>query len=239
VHARTDDGLPTWEVETFRRIKQEIAARCPVLINWSTGGMGPMESRVQHVLQLRPHIAALNMGSMNYAKWRKDRKDFAFNFVFANPFQDILAFARAISEAGAKPELECFDTGHVASEEVLSDLGLLAAPHHYSFIMGVLGGIPATARHLAFQSENVPKGSRWKVIGISREQWPLAMAALSLGGDVRVGLEDNFYLPDGQMARSNGDLVAAAVKLVALSGRSVATREETIAALWPSGGGNF
>ena len=239
VHARTDDGLPTWEVETFRKIQQEITARCPVLINWSTGGMGPMESRVQHVLQLKPHIAALNMGSMNYAKWRKDKKDFAFNFVFANPFQDILAFARAINEAGAKPELECFDTGHVASAEVLADLGLLAAPHHYSFIMGVLGGIPATARHLAFQAQNIPPGSRWKVIGISREQWPLAMAALSLGGDVRVGLEDNFYLPDGQMARSNGDLVEAAVKLVGLSGRGVATRDEVRAALWPNGGGNF
>jgi 3-keto-5-aminohexanoate cleavage enzyme len=239
VHARTDDGLPTWDVEVFRAIKTEIEARCPVLINWSTGGMGPMESRVQHVLQLRPHIAALNMGSMNYAKWRKDRREFAFNFVFANPFQDIIAFARAIQEAGAKPELECFDTGHVASAEVLVDLGLLEAPHHYSFIMGVLGGIPATARHLGFQAQNVPPGSRWKVIGISRDQWPLAMAALSLGGDVRVGLEDNFYLPDGQMARSNGDLVETAVKLAGLSGRSVATLDETRAALWPAGGGNF
>jgi 3-keto-5-aminohexanoate cleavage enzyme len=239
VHARTDDGLPTWEVETFRRIKAEIEARCPVLINWSTGGMGPMESRVQHVLQLRPHIAALNMGSMNYAKWRKDKKDFAFNFVFANPFADILGFARAIQEAGAKPELECFDTGHVASAEVLVDLGLLDAPHHYSFILGVLGGIKASARHLAFQAENVPAGSRWKVIGISREQWPLAMAALALGGDVRVGLEDNFYLPGGEMARSNGELVAAAVEMVKLSGRSVATRDEARQLLWPNGGGNF
>jgi uncharacterized protein (DUF849 family) len=238
IHARTDDGLPTWDVDTFRRIKDEVAARSPVLINWSTGGLGPMESRVAH-LALRPAIAALNMGSMNYAKWRKDKKDFAFNFVFQNPFHDIIAFAKAIREAGAKPELECFDTGHTASAEVLADLGLLDAPHHYSFIMGVLGGIPATARHLAFQAQNTPPGSRWKVIGISRDQWPLAMAALSLGGDVRVGLEDNFYLPNGDMARSNGDLVDAAVALVKLSGRSVATRAETTAILWPNGGGNF
>ena len=104
--------------------------------------------------------------------------------------------------------------------------------------MGVLGGIKATARHLAFQADNVPAGSRWKVIGISREQWPLAMAALALGGDVRVGLEDNFYLPDGEMAKSNGDLVAAAAALVKLSGRSVATLEETKQLLWPNGGMN-
>lgn len=239
IHARTDDGLPTWDVDTFRRIKDAVVERCPVLINWSTGGMGPMENRVQHVVQLKPHIAALNMGSMNYAKWRKDKKEFAFNFVFANPFQDIVAFAKAIRDAGAKPELECFDTGHVASAEPLADLGLLDGPHHYSFIMGVMGGIPASARHLAFQAQNVPAGSRWKVIGISREQWPLAMAALSLGGDVRVGLEDNFYLPDGEMARSNGDLVEAAIKLVKLSGRSVATRDDARQILWPNGGGNF
>jgi 3-keto-5-aminohexanoate cleavage enzyme len=208
-----------------------------VLINWSTGGAGPMTERVSH-LALRPHIAALNMGSMNYAKWSEHKKQFAFNFVFANSFDDILGFARAMKEHGAKPEMECFDVGHTASHRVLADLGLLEAPYHFSFIMGVLGGIPATARHLAFQAEQVPAGSRWKVIGISRDQWPLAMAALALGGDVRVGLEDNFYLPDGEMARSNGELVAAAVELVRLSGRSAATVGEARQLLWPQGGGN-
>src|SRR5262245_14114212 len=119
VHARTDEGMPSWDVEVFRRIQAEIRARCPVLLNWSTGGVGPMEGRVQHVLQLRPDIAALNMGSMNYAKWRKDKQEFAFKFIFANDFTDIIAFARAMKEAGAKPEMECFDTGHAASAEVL------------------------------------------------------------------------------------------------------------------------
>ena len=197
-----------------------------------------MTSRVKH-LETRPHIAALNMGSMNYSKWKKETKQFAFNFVFANSFDDIIAFAKAIREAGAKPEMECFDTGHTASHAVLADLGLLDEPYHFSFIMGVLGGIPATARHLAFQASNIPPASRWKVIGISREQWPLAMAALGLGGDVRVGLEDNFYLPSGEMARSNGELVDAAAQLVRLSGRKVASLEETKRLLWPDGGGNF
>src|SRR5262249_31207757 len=148
------------------------------------------------------------------------------------------AFARAMKETGAKPEMECFDTGHLHSHTVLADMGLLARPYHFSFIMGVLGGIRATARHLAFQAENVPAGSRWKVIGISRDQWPLAMAALALGGDVRVGLEDNFYLPSGEMASSNGDLVAAAVGLAKLSGRAVASLDETKQLLWPDGGMN-
>jgi 3-keto-5-aminohexanoate cleavage enzyme len=237
VHARTDAGAPTWDPAVFAAIMAETKNRCPVLINWSTGGAGPMTDRVQH-LATRPHIAALNMGSMNYAKYRPHKQDFAFKFVFANSFDDILAFARAIRDAGAKAEMECFDTGHVHSHTVLEDLGLIDRPYHFSFIMGVLGGIPATARHLAFQASNVPAGSRWKVIGISRDQWPLCMAALALGGDVRVGLEDNFYLPDGAMATSNGALVEAAAAMVRLSGREVATVDDARALLWPAGGAN-
>lgn len=235
IHGREDDGTPSWDVEVFRRYHARIKEVCPeVLINWSTGGAGAMEDRVQHVLQVPPDVAALNMGSMNYAKWRRDKKDFAFKFIFANDFSDIIAFAEAMKKVGAKPEMECFDTGHVASHEVLEDLGLLAKPYHFSFIMGVMGGIPATAKHLAFQASNVPEGSRWKVIGISRDQWRLCMAALSLGGDVRVGLEDNFYLPNGEMARSNGELVAEVARMVRMSGREAASAAETRAALWPS-----
>jgi uncharacterized protein (DUF849 family) len=232
IHARTDAGAPSWDPEVFAAIKREVEERCPVLINWSTGGAGPMKDRVAHLAATKPHIAALNMGSMNYAKWRSKTSSFAFKFVFENSFDDIIAFAKAIKECGAKPELECFDTGHVYSYKVLEDMELLEKPYHFSFIMGVLGGIPASSRHLAFQAENIPADSRWKVIGISRDQWPLCMAALSLGGDIRVGLEDNFYLPSGQMAESNGQLVDAAANLVALSGRSVASVEETKQILW-------
>ncbi len=237
IHARNDDGSPTWSKDVFAKIMAETKARSPVMINWSTGGAGPMLERVNHLAQ-RPHVAALNMGSMNYAKWNAAKKQFAFQFIFNNSFDDILAFARAMKEHNVKPEMECFDTGQTNSHKVLADLGLLEAPFHFSFIMGVMGGIPASARHLAFQAEQVPPGSRWKVIGISREQWPLAMAALSLGGDLRVGLEDNFYLPSGEMAKSNGELVGAAAQLVKLSGRSVASVEEAKALLWPRGGHN-
>jgi 3-keto-5-aminohexanoate cleavage enzyme len=237
IHARNDDGSPTWSKDVFAQIMAETKKRSPVMINWSTGGMGPMLDRVAHLAQ-RPHVAALNMGSMNYAKWNDVKKQFAFNFVFTNSFDDVIAFARAMKENNVKAEMECFDVGHTNSHRVLADLELIEAPFHFSFIMGVLGGIPATARHLAFQAEQIPPGSRWKVIGISREQWPLAMAALSLGGDVRVGLEDNFYLPNGEMAKSNGELVASAVELVKLSGRSVATVDEAKQLLWPNGGGN-
>ncbi len=115
IHARNDEGAPSWDPAVFAAIKSEVEERCPVLINWSTGGAGPMKDRVAHLAATKPHIAALNMGSMNYAKWRTKTQNFAFKFVFANSFDDIIAFAKAIEEWGSKPELGGCDTGHVAS----------------------------------------------------------------------------------------------------------------------------
>ena len=143
--------------------------------------------------------------------------------MFANPFDEIIALLEAMNELGIKPEHECFDVGHVGSLAPLVDMGVLHPPLHVSCVMGVTGGIPPTARNLALMADNVPAGSHWGVIGISRVQWMLVAASLTLGGSVRVGLEDNFYLPDGTMARSNGDLVAKARQLTEDVGRRAAT----------------
>ncbi len=227
IHAREDDGQPTYSAQRYRAIAAAIGEACPILLNFSTGAIGmPIEDRVAHIVEVRPHIGALNMGSMNYAKYSEKRRDFVFEFVFSNPFHEIIWLLRKMNESGVKPELECFDTGHVASAGPLLHMEVLRPPLDFSLIMGVDGGIPATARHLAFQAQNLPAGSTWKVIGISRDQWMLAGAALSLGGHVRIGLEDNFYLPDGEMARSNGDLVAQAATMARSVGREVATVDE-------------
>ena len=232
VHARNDDGSPTYSVDRFRAIEQAIREACPVLLNFSTGAIGlPMAERVAHVTEIRPHIGALNMGSLTYAKYSPKRKAFVFDFVFANPFADIIYLLEKMNDSGVKPELECFDTGHVSSVAPLLDMGVLRPPLDFSFIMGVDGGIAATTKHLAFQADNAPKGSTWKVIGISRDQWMLCAGALSLGGHVRVGLEDNFYLPNGEMARSNGDLVAKAAEMARSVGREVASVEAARAIL--------
>ncbi len=130
-------------------------------------------------------------------------------------------------EYGIRPEHECFDSGHVASLDPLLDMGLLKPPLQVSFVMGVTGGIRPTARNVAHMAEQVPDvPHQWGVIGISRAQWGLLAAALSLGGNVRVGLEDNFYLPSGEMARSNGELVARAARMAADAGRRLATVSE-------------
>jgi uncharacterized protein (DUF849 family) len=166
------------------------------------------------------------MGSMNYAKYSKKRKDFVFKTVFQNPFDEIIEFLTAMRELGIKPEHECFDLGHVGSVYPLMDMGVLDAPLHVDCVMGVVGGVRPTARNLAAMAAEVPDGSHWGVIGISREQWMLVAAALTLGGSIRVGLEDNFYLPNGEMARSNGDLIAKARQMTEDAGRRPATVDE-------------
>lgn len=233
IHARTPDGTPSYEIEDFRAITEAIREQAgDLIINYSTGAIGvSVEKRLAYLRELRPDVAALNMGSLNYAKYSRSRKQFVFDTVFTNPFSEIIELLRAMNELGIKPEHECFDIGHIGSLEPLVDMGVLHAPLHVDCVMGVVGGIPPTARNLAAMVDNIPSGSHWAVIGISRRQWTLISAALALGGSIRVGLEDNFYLPDGEMARSNGELVAKAREMVVNAGRRPATASEARALL--------
>ncbi len=230
IHARRPDGTPSYEVEDFMAIRDAIVSEVGdrAIINFSTGAVGvPVAKRIAYLEACRPEVAALNMGSMNYAKYSRSRKGFVFRFVFANPFEEIIELLEAMRRLRIKPEHECFDLGHVGSLDPLVDMGLLEAPLHADFVMGVVGGVPATARNLAAMADNMPAISHhWAVIGISRDQWMLVAAALTLGGSVRVGLEDNFYLPDGEMARSNGELIAKARQMTEEVGRRPATVEE-------------
>src|ERR687890_736370 len=157
IHARKPDGTPSYEVEDFRAITEAITAEVDVVVNYSTGALGvPVDQRVAYLRELRPDVAALNMGSMNYAKYSRSRRDFVFALVFANPFDEILALLEAMNELGIKPEHECFDLGHVGSLEPLVHKGVLAPPLHVSCVMGVLGGVPPTARNLAAMVDNLP-----------------------------------------------------------------------------------
>ena len=233
IHARYNDGTPSFRIEEYRDIVLAILEAAPdLVINLSTGAIGiPIEERVHQITALKPELGALNMGSMNYAKYSSKRKSIVFDFVFSNPFGEIVYLLEQMNGAGVKPECECFDTGHIGNVLPLIDMGLMRSPIQFSLILGVLGGAPADARTLAHMASLLPEPCTWEVIAISRKQWEMVAAASSLGGNVRVGLEDNFYLPTGEMASSNGDLVAAAAKLVELSGRSVATPAEARAAL--------
>jgi 3-keto-5-aminohexanoate cleavage enzyme len=236
IHARKPDGTPSYEVEDFAAITHAIRAEVgdEVIVNFSTGTIGvPVAKRIAYLRECRPEVAALNMGSLNYAKYSRSRKAFVFDMVFANPFTEIIELLEAMNELGIKPEHECFDVGHVGSLAPLIDMGVLHAPLHVDCVMGVVGGIPPSARNLAAMVDNIPlqasaspRKSHWAVIGISRDQWMLVGAALSLGGSIRVGLEDNLYLPDGRMASSNGELIAKARQMTEDVGRRPATVAE-------------
>lgn len=233
IHARKPDGTPSYEVEDFKAITEAILAEVgDVIINYSTGAIGiPIEKRIEYLRECRPDVAALNMSSMNYAKYSSRRKDFVFKAVFENSFDTIIEFLTAMRDLGIKPEHECFDAGHVANLDPLIDMGLLErTPLQISLVMGVNGGIRPTPRNVGFMADQIPGGAeggnQWQVIGISRDQWKLLGASLVLGGNVRAGVEDNLYLPNGEMTKSNGELIAKARQMAEDVGRRAASVAE-------------
>jgi 3-keto-5-aminohexanoate cleavage enzyme len=232
IHARTPEGIPSYEIEDFRAITEAIqGAVDDVIINYSTGAIGiPIEKRLEYLRALKPDVAALNMSSMNYAKYSKRRKEFVFKAVFENSFDTIIEFLTEMNELGIKAEHECFDAGHIANLDPLIDMGLLAEPVNVSLVIGVNGGIRPNARNVGFMADQIPGGAEgsnnWQVIGISRDQWRLIGTSLALGGNARAGLEDNLYLPSGEMAKSNGQLIAKARQMAEDVGRRAATVAE-------------
>jgi 3-keto-5-aminohexanoate cleavage enzyme len=232
IHARKPDGTPSYEVEDFKAITEAILAEVgDVIVNYSTGAIGiPIEKRLEYLRACRPDVAALNMSSMNYAKYSKRRKDFVFKAVFENSFDTITQFLTSMKDLGIKPEHECFDSGHVANLDPLIDMGLLEPPLQISLVMGVTGGIRPTPRNVTLMSDQIPGGpegeNQWQVIGISRDQWKLLASSLVLGGNVRAGVEDNLYLPGGEMCKSNGELIAKARQMAEDVGRRPASVAE-------------
>ena len=232
IHARTPDGVPSYEIDDFRAITQAILDEVgDVIVNYSTGAIGvPMEKRLAYLRELTPDVAALNMSSMNYAKYSKQAQGLRLQGRLRELVRHHHRVPQEMRELGIKPEHECFDAGHVANLDPLIDMGLVTEPHQISLVMGVTGGIRPTSKNIGFMSEQIPggpdRGANWQVIGISRDQWRLLATSLTLGGNVRAGLEDNLYLPDGEMARSNGDLIAKARQMAEDIGRRAATVAE-------------
>jgi uncharacterized protein (DUF849 family) len=236
IHARKHDGTPSFEIENYREITDAIKAEVPdVIINFSTGAVGiSVEKRLEYLEAIRPDIAALNMGSMNYAKYSKRSKEFIFGFIFENSFDTIIQFLTAMNEYGIRPEHECFELGHLASLEPLIDMGILESPLQISLVTGVLGGTPARAANLKHMASQVPQPdghggdgvNNWGMVGVSREQWDLVPVAVAEGGNVRVGLEDNFYLFNGEVAKGNGELCEEAARQIEAGGRKVASIAE-------------
>jgi uncharacterized protein (DUF849 family) len=221
--------LPTWEPDVVAEIDAAIRARVPkLLINMSTGVLGPdVSGPLACLTRIRPEMAALNAGSLNYLKTRSDGRWAWAPLLFDNPVDKVEKFIRAMSEIGTVPECECFDTGILRSVELYRQVGLLTGPIHISLVMGVASGMPAKAEWLPLLVAEMPKGAHFQTIAIGRDEvWPVHRRCAELGGHLRTGVEDTFYLPDGTKTDSNGRLIEALVKIAREAGRDIATPEQ-------------
>lgn len=212
VHCRNDDGTNTHEVERFEQAYEEIRSTTGLIVQFSTGGaIGMTPEERASVLRLEPEMATLTCGSVNFG-----------DDIFENSFPIMRGILRAMHKYGVKPELEIFDKGHLSNARRLHKEGLLELPQHVDFVLGVPGGLEGTVQNLCELVDDLPHGCSWSVAGIGRMQLPLAMAAMAMGGHVRVGLEDNIYYSKGRLA-TNEELVARVVRIAEELGRPVAT----------------
>lgn len=215
LHVRDEAGQPSQDRELFARVIAGIRQETDLIIQVSTGGaVGMSAAERLQPLDCQPDLATLSCGSVNFG-----------DEIFANPWPLIREFARVMQEKGIKPELEIFDAGMLDTARRLLREGLLTPPLHVDFVLGVPGGLAGTVRNLVYLVESLPLGSTWSVAGVGRSQLPLAMAALAMGGHVRVGLEDNIYYRKGELA-DNRRLVERVVRLAGELERPVATPAE-------------
>src|SRR5579871_972793 len=212
VHCRNDDGSNTHSVERFAQAYAAIRESSDLIVQFSTGGaIGMTPEERAGVLELRPEMATLTCGSVNFG-----------DDIFENSFPIMRAILKKMNEYGVRPELEIFDKGHIANARRLARERLLSFPQHVDLVLGVPGGLEATVQNLCDLVDDLPDGCTWSVAGIGRQQLPMAMAAIAMGGHVRVGLEDNLFYSRGRLAR-NDELVARVARIAAEAGRAVAS----------------
>ena len=215
VHVRNDDGSNTHDVARFEAAYDAIRASSRVIVQFSSGGsigMTPQERAAP--LSLRPEMATLTCGSVNFG-----------DDIFENSFPIMRGLLQAMIAHGVVPELEIFDLGHLANARRLEREGFLRFPAHVDFVLGVPGGLEATVQNLCLLVDALPPGCSWSAAGIGRQQLPIALAAIAMGGHVRVGLEDNIYYSKGRLA-TNEELVARVVRIAQELGRPVASPEQ-------------
>ena len=228
LHAREEDGTPTQDLERFRLVVEALReAGCEAILNLSTGSAGGRVGGVPkrwECIQLDPEMASFDCGSLNFGEW-----------LFENPLPFLREMARASKERGVKPEIECFEIGHVHTALRLREEGLLDDPLHFQFVLGVPGGSPATVEVAMHMRSLIPPDATWSICGIGRGQLPMNMLCLMHGGHVRTGLEDNSYYHRGVYADSNAQLVERLVRIAGEVGRPVATPDEARAILGLAG----
>ncbi|SDI26878.1 3-keto-5-aminohexanoate cleavage protein [Lutimaribacter saemankumensis] len=220
--------LPSWDPAVAKEIVDAIRDACPgIIINSTTGVVGPDYQGPLDVLRaLRPEIGACNAGSLNYLKLRANG-DWAWPpMLFDNTPQKVGDFLDVMRETGTRPEFECFDTGIVRSVAMYVKNGMTDSAQ-YNLVMGVASGMPVDAALLEWLMGYILDGAPWQATLIGRDEiWPVHQKAAELGGMLRTGVEDTFYLPDGSKTRSNGQLIEALAHCAGNAGRAVASPQE-------------
>lgn len=229
IHARDPKtGMPTSNLEIMGGIVNGIRERCPILINLSTAvGAGvPEKERIHHIPEFKPDLASLNTGTMNFAMADHRTGDILFDFVFENKFEMVRKFAKIMRENMVKPECEVYDIGHVHNVLLLQNKKILDEPIHFNFVFGVAGGIRFRMDYLVAFVNSVPAGSTWCVCGVGPNSFQANMAAIVMGGHLRVGLEDNLYIRGKELAKGSWEQVAKVAAMARMLDREPATPDE-------------
>lgn len=216
IHVRNPDETPSSDPELFRQVQEGVVRHCPgMIVQFSTGGRGRSQAERGGALSLRPDMASLATGSVNFPAQ-----------IYENPPQLIDNLAQTMLDHDIKPEIEVFDLAMLYNAQALVGRGLLCAPAHVQFVLGIPNSLPARRKVLEFlisELQDVMPTATWTAAGIGKAQLEVNRWALELGGHTRTGLEDNIFFERGRLARSNGELVARVADLCAEAGRPVAT----------------
>ena len=238
VHLRRQEAgmghLPSWDPEVAEAVVGAIRAACPgVVINLTTGVIGKdVSGPLECLRRVRPEAAACNAGSLNYLKLKDDGTWAWPPMVFDNPVEKVQQFLAVMNELHIHPEFECFDVGIVRSVAMYLKAKMFTGVPEVNFVMGVASGMPCDADLLALLPRYAPDGAVWQATLIGRgEIWPVHQRVAELGGMLRTGLEDTFYLPGGERATGNGVLIEALARCARNAGREVATAAEARAML--------
>ena len=246
VHVReTETGSPNADQDTYRYIAEEVKKQCDVVLCFTTGGkLGePLENRVRVVTTLEPELASLNAGSLNFAlfhivqnvdkwkyEWEKSYLEGTEDFIFPNTFKTMRQYLEIMKQHGTKPEFEIYDVGMLNNLAFLINEGHVTTPVYLQFVMGILGGIPATIPNFQFLLETAQKqiaDFEFSVCAAGKNQFPLCTMSLLSGGHARVGLEDNLYLEKGVLAKSNAEQISKIIRIAGEFGIEPATPAET------------
>ncbi|MDU2063969.1 MAG: 3-keto-5-aminohexanoate cleavage protein [Sporomusaceae bacterium] len=218
LHMRDDEGRGTMNKEKFRETVERIREKCDIVLNLTTSGdlFATEETRMEHIIELKPPMASYDAGSMNWMH----------SGLFLNPPAFLEKLGKVMLENQVKPEIEIFDAGMLYNSFYYMKKGVLASPAHYQFVLGADGGTAATVENLVYLKSLLPADATWSALGIGKGHLPILYATLALGGHIRVGMEDNVYYAKNQLAESNAQFVARAARLIKEANKAVATPDE-------------